>query len=128
MVASGPFAMGPSAGGASGSFRRNGESSTPILLNASRHADDAKTKDESGIWVDSDAESDAEEDEQKVDMRHVQKLDWSAPTALRAKSEKRPTRAKPEQGTQGLLAVENFRLWVSLTSFSQGGRKHTVHV
>ncbi|KAG8881554.1 hypothetical protein FRB97_009388 [Tulasnella sp. 331] len=106
MVASGPFAMGPAASGSSTSFRRMGESFTPTGLGASRistpqssASGEVSKKYDQGL-DDSDGDSETfEEDggEQKVDMRHVQRLDWSAPVALKqTASDKRAIRPKKE--------------------------------
>ncbi|KAG8995850.1 hypothetical protein FRB94_008738 [Tulasnella sp. JGI-2019a] len=99
MVASGPFAMGPAASGSSSSFRRTGESFTPTGLGANHISTPSSSTLVEGNrrydqnWDNSDGDLEIfEEDggEQKVDMRHVQRLDWSAPVALKPKSEDKP--------------------------------------
>lgn len=112
MMASGPFAMGPAANGSSTSFRRTGESFTPTGLGTSRiSTPQSSIPGEGGRrydqgWDESDGDSETfEEDggEQKVDMRHVQRLDWSAPVALKQTSaDKQATRLKKE--SRGRLA------------------------
>lgn len=114
MVASGPFAMGPAASGSSTSFRRGtNETFTPVTLGSSRvsagsaslpEASVPGVKGENQEWEVSDDELNVLEEEggeQKVDMRYVERLDWSAPVALKQGTrEQRSRRPKKEQGVQ----------------------------
>ncbi|KAG8901613.1 hypothetical protein FRC00_006006 [Tulasnella sp. 408] len=102
MVASGPFALGPAAAGASGSYRKPAKGGTSVGLMGPAHMaaegsglSQTAAPDIGGgrgakkeLEDDEDAVSEDEGGPGKVDMQRVWTLDYNAPVALKNRSER----------------------------------------